>query len=118
MLAVVRIGLFSYWINTYTGGATIAAIGGALVLGALPRYSRSMRRRDALLMATGMVLLMISRPYEGMLICLPVLAYLIQWALSKNCIDRRALLSSAALPLLLIVAAGSWLATRACSRNF
>jgi hypothetical protein len=110
MLAVVRIGLFSYWINTYTGGATIAAIGGALVLGALPRYSRSMRRHDALLLATGIVLLMISRPYEGMLLCLPVLAYLIRWALSKNYIDRRTLIGSAALPLLLIVAAGSWLA--------
>ncbi len=110
MLAVVRIGLFSYWVNTYTGGATIAAIGGALVLGALPRYTRSMRRRDALLLAIGIVLLMISRPYEGMLLCLPVMVFLIRWSLKKDWIGRRVLFRSAALPVLLIVTAGSWLA--------
>ena len=31
MLAVLHIGLFSYWINTYTGAGSISALGGALV---------------------------------------------------------------------------------------
>src|SRR5271157_1538004 len=53
MLAVLRLGLFSYWINTYTGGASLAALGGALVLGAFPRLMKSARLRDAVLLGLG-----------------------------------------------------------------
>ena len=109
MLAVIRIGLFSYWVNTYTGGAEIAALGGALVLGALPRYTRSTPRRDGLLLAIGVVLLMTSRPYEGMLLCLPVGAYLAWWFFKSEAIERRVILQSAVIPMLLLVAAGSWM---------
>src|ERR1700722_13696757 len=70
MLAVLRLGLFSYWINTYTGGAPIAAAAGALVLGSCPRLMRTGRFRYGMLMAIGIALLMLTRPYEGMLLCL------------------------------------------------
>jgi hypothetical protein len=64
--------LFSYWINTYTGGA-LAAIGGALVLGAVPRIRHAFRTRDFFWMALGMAILANTRPYEGLLVCVPAL---------------------------------------------
>ena len=78
MLAVIRLGLFSNWVNGYYGGA-IAAMGGALVLGALPRLRRvkdGASVRDGVLLAVGAILLANSRPYEGMLVCGPAAAAL------------------------------------------
>ncbi len=110
MLAVLRLGLFSYWINTYSGGGSVAALGGALVLGALPRLMRSERLRDGLLIATGMILVALSRPFEGMLLCVPVTVVLGRWIFFGT--DRPSaavLLRRAALPVAFIVAAVAWL---------
>ncbi len=82
LLAGLRLALFSYWMNTYTGGA-VSAIGGALVLGALPRIRRGFRTRDFFWMALGMAILANSRPYEGLLISLPALAALAWWFFKK-----------------------------------
>ena len=79
MLAVVRLALFSYWIDTYTGAGALAALGGALVLGAVPRIRRHFRTRDFFWLALGMAILATSRPYEGLLVCVPVLAALAWW---------------------------------------
>jgi hypothetical protein len=109
-LAVLRLGLFCYWVNTYTGGGQLLAIGGALVLGALPRLMKTARLRYGVLMAMGVIALALTRPYEGMLLCLPVTAMLIHWALSgKNRPKPSALLKLAAVPLMLIFAALAWL---------
>jgi uncharacterized membrane protein (UPF0136 family) len=110
ILAVLRLGLFSYWIDTYSGAGSIAALGGALVLGALPRFMKRAAFRDALLMAIGVILLGTSRPYDGMLLCLPVAAYLVWWILFGNNRPTSAeLLRHTAVPLALIVAAGAWM---------
>ena len=110
VLAVLRLGVFSYWINTYSAGGCISAIGGALVLGALPRLLKTARPRYALLMAAGIVLLAIARPYEGLLLCLPVAAVLLRWLLrGKNRPSAVALVRLGALPLALIIAAIAWL---------
>lgn len=110
MLAVLRIGLFSYWVNTYTGAGLIAALGGALVLGALPRFLKAARPRYSLLMALGIVLLAGTRPYEGLLLCLPVAAVLGHWLFfGKKRPTAVALLRLGAAPVALIVAAGAWM---------
>ena len=82
-LAVFRLALFSYWVNGYYGGA-VAAIGGSLVLGAFPRVIRKAHATDSFLMALGISLLANSRPYEGVLLCAPVLCALVWWLAAKE----------------------------------
>jgi hypothetical protein len=105
MLAAIRLASFSYWIDDYHGGA-IAAIGGALVLGALPRIMRTTRIRDGLWMALGAAILANSRPYEGLLVCVPAVFALAWWAAVKARPARWVLLRGALPPtaLLLVVA--------------
>src|SRR3989475_3661431 len=82
-LAAIRLGSFSYWANSYWGGA-VAATGGALVLGALPRIKRHQRPRDALLLGVGLALLANSRPYESLFFSLPVGIALLLWIVNKK----------------------------------
>jgi hypothetical protein len=87
ILALLRYGLFSYWANSYWGGA-LSAIGGALVLGSLPRIKAAVRMRDALIMGLGLAILANTRPYEGVVFSLPVAAALIAWVVgTKRSVD-------------------------------
>ncbi len=109
-IAVLRIGLFSYWINSYTGGAAIGALGGALVLGAFPRLIKSVRVRDGLVLALGAAILAVSRPYEGLLLCLPVAFVLGRWLVKgKNRPSYAVILRRANLPLAVLFAGIAWL---------
>jgi hypothetical protein len=83
VLAILRYGVFSYWADSYWGGA-VGAIGGALVLGALPRIQNSQRIRDALWMGLGLALIANSRPYEGFIFCLPIAVVLLAWMFKKE----------------------------------
>ncbi|HJT86652.1 MAG TPA: hypothetical protein VJ732_02325, partial [Bryobacteraceae bacterium] len=102
LLAVVRLGLFGYWINSYWGGA-VAAIGGLLVLGALPRLHRQTRVRDAFLMAAGMAILANSRPYEGFVLSLAVCGMLAVWIFRKRGRARSLAFARVALPAVLVL---------------
>jgi hypothetical protein len=72
ILVVVRYGVLSGWINSYYGGGFVA-LGGVLVLGALPRLLDAPRWRDGLAFAAGLVILMTSRPFEGLFFALPLM---------------------------------------------
>ncbi len=83
LLAVIRLGTFSYWANSYWGGA-VTALGGALVLGALPRIKDKQRVGDAIWMGVGLALLFNSRPYESLFLAVPVAIALLVWLLKKR----------------------------------
>ncbi len=70
-LAVLRMCFFNYWFDGYFG-ASVAALGSAVVLGSYPRIVHSGRGRDAVLLGVGAVLLASSRPLEGFVFCLPI----------------------------------------------
>jgi hypothetical protein len=64
--------LFSYWMNSYWGGA-LTAIGGALVTGAWIRVTRVKRWRHAWVFGIGAVIVILARPFEGLLLVVPAL---------------------------------------------
>jgi hypothetical protein len=97
-ILVLRIGVLSYWMNSYWGGA-VAAIGGALVMGALPRIFRYQRPRDGVLLGLGVGILANSRPLEGFALCIPVAVALVWWLLSRKSPGWRAALVRVALPV-------------------
>jgi hypothetical protein len=70
LLMASRLG-FSEWGWGYMGGG-VAAAGGALFLGGWIRVFRRPCRSHSAIMALGLVLLAVSRPFEGLVLCLPV----------------------------------------------
>jgi hypothetical protein len=80
ILVALRLAISGYWINGYWGGV-VAAFAGALVIGALPRIIRLRRLRDAVTLGIGAAILANSRPFEGLVFCLPAAAVLLYWLL-------------------------------------
>ena len=91
--------LFSYWMNSYWGGA-VTAIGGALVIGAWVRITRAKQWRYAWVFGIGAVIVTLARPFEGLLL---VASALIALAMVNR-------MARVWLPIVLIgVVGASWL---------
>lgn len=105
-LVALRLGMFSFWVNSYYGGA-FTAFGAMLVVGALPRILRQQRWRHGLVMGLGAVILMTSRPYEGALLCVPVALAMLAGLYRQRKGEGGRQILKAAFSVLLMVGAGA-----------
>ncbi|MEK7467325.1 MAG: hypothetical protein AAB074_07925 [Planctomycetota bacterium] len=111
LIVLLRVGMTSYWAQAYWGGA-VAALGGALVYGAYPRLRSGPRVRDALWLAAGLVILSNSRPFEGVVVSLPVAIGLAWHFVRGRSLPKSAWLIRVAAPVALVLAAdAAWIMT-------
>lgn len=64
LLAAMNWGIFSYWMNSYWGGA-FAALGGALLFGALGRLLQGQSLELSLVLGLGWGIIWLTRPFEA-----------------------------------------------------
>ncbi|HYK40279.1 MAG TPA: hypothetical protein VEU98_09635, partial [Candidatus Eremiobacteraceae bacterium] len=83
ILIGLKLGLTSYWMNSYWGGA-VPAFAGALALGGLGRILKRSSLGGALALGAGIAILANSRPYEGLIFSLPVGAIFLWWLVSEG----------------------------------
>ena len=97
-MAVLRLGVLSYWMNTYWC-ASIAALGGALVLGAWPRLREHPSFTPSAIMGLGLVILANSRPHEGFVFSIPLAIALLAWLVGPKRPPVRQAIAVIVLPL-------------------
>lgn len=94
--------VLGYWSQSYWGGA-VAALGGALVFGALPRIVRKPRIPLSLMLGLGLAILANSRPFEGLVVCIATAIALPCLMMRQQCIWRRELVTQVLLPISLVL---------------
>ncbi|HLG95446.1 MAG TPA: hypothetical protein VKX49_03940 [Bryobacteraceae bacterium] len=108
VIALLKIGIVSYWSESYWGG-TCAAIGGALVIGAIPRLLERPQAATAVAFACGLAILANTRPYEGLVLALACAVYLAHgfWRSRENWAQlvRRVMTPTAVV----LIAVGGWM---------
>lgn len=83
-------------------GGALGLLGGALVLGALPRLRRNPSVSTTIPLGLGIAILANSRPYEGLILTILCLASLAIWTLRSNGELRRLILTRV-LPVLILI---------------
>jgi hypothetical protein len=94
------------WGQRYWGGY-VAVLGGALLLGGIARLIRQPRAMPALLAATGILILAITRPYEGFVLTAMLLIGLAFWMRKPQGPPWPLFMRSTLLPALLILIPGA-----------
>jgi hypothetical protein len=76
LLAVAEFGPLCQWTNSYWGGGSLAAAGGCVVFGALPRIREYARPRDCLLLGVGFGAHVLTRQFESVFLLLAIVLLL------------------------------------------
>ena len=105
LVFVLQFGGFSYWSQSFFGGVG-AALGGALVLGAYPRLIARPRWPHGMLLGVGLAILATTRPYEGLILTVPVAGALIWNARRSARPYARALLPAGLIAAATVAAVG------------
>jgi len=71
LLAILRFGIASYWVNGYYGGC-LAGLGGALAIGSYSRLRKKPSLALSVLMGLGLSTIAYVRPFEGMAVAAPI----------------------------------------------
>jgi hypothetical protein len=109
VFAVIQFGPLCQWTNGY-GGGFLAATGGCLVFGALPRLGLE-RRRDAVLLGAGFGLHLLSLPFESVLLLLAIALFFVA-GLARPTFRALSLALAAALPAILLMLLHNFAVTR------
>jgi hypothetical protein len=104
-IAIGTAGNMNWWFDNYFVVA-LPALGTTLVLGSLPRILTRRTWQSSLPLGMGLLILMFTRPYEGLCVALPCLLVLLWQLRTAHSIE---LLSLATAPLILLGAGLVWL---------
>jgi hypothetical protein len=106
IVSALRFGT-SYWSTTFFG-VTLAATGGALLLGACGRvlYARRITRTQGAVAAIGLLLMAFTRPFEGLLAGATTLAIVFCYLLRRRQPGIRLVVSRMAMPFIGLMAIG------------
>lgn len=106
LIAALNLGFFGYWSQKYWGGA-VAALGGALVFGALRRLLCQPTAGNSLILGMGLVILANSRPVEGLVAALPATALLFARMFRSGGPPVSVWLSKVVVPVSLVLCLGA-----------
>jgi len=98
LVIIFGTGISSYWAQSYWGGMAAAA-GSALLFGGMRRSLRRPRIADSLAMGIGIFVLAITRPFEGLVTCMPVGALMAAWLVGNRQWSLPVKLTQWALPV-------------------
>ncbi|HWZ98621.1 MAG TPA: hypothetical protein VN025_12755 [Candidatus Dormibacteraeota bacterium] len=107
ILVGLKLGITSYWMNSFWGGA-VPALAGALALGGLGRILKRPSTGGGIALGAGIAILANSRPYEGLIFSIPVGAVFLWWMAgkAKSAPPWPVRLRKVVLPATILLAAG------------